>query len=284
MTNKQPHHWHEEQRRKPVHDWHIRRTGHGPNMLLLHGTGADGLSFDGMMPHLALHHDLLALDLPGHGLTKLGSRSRSGNVAMAQDIKGLLEELSFMPSYILGHSAGGVLAFELAQLLKPSRPVIIGINPSLAQFEGVAGWLFPMMARGMAINPFTPRIISMSLNDERIKKLLEGTGGTITKEMITRYARLGRKHEHVAGTLLMMAQWDLSKLLASFGSLQNEVVVITNQGDLAVPCKVGRDAASKLTHGQLIAIDHGGHLWHEASPKEAADQVLQATKRATPTG
>lgn len=284
MMAPQHHHWQEEQRRQPMHDWHLRRAGKGPIMLMLHGTGADGLSFSGMQPHLSKFFDLLALDLPGHGKTRLGSRSRSGNKAMAEDIKKLLDDMRVTPDYILGHSAGAVLALELTKLLTPALPKIICINPSLAQFEGVAGWLFPMMARGMAINPLTPRIISASLNDERIKKLLEGTGGEINEEMIKRYAQLGRLHEHVSGTLLMMAQWDLTQLLSELGHIQNEVVIITNAQDLAVPHKVGKEAAQKLPHAQLLALSDGGHLWHEEAPQEAAALIIESIKKGHPNG
>ena len=53
--------------------WHVQRmglpAGTAPAALLLHGTGASTHSWRSLMPLLALHFDVLALDLPGHAFT-----------------------------------------------------------------------------------------------------------------------------------------------------------------------------------------------------------------------
>jgi magnesium chelatase accessory protein len=49
--------------------WHVQRCGTGPVCLLIHGTGASTHSFRDLMPLLATHFDVIAIDLPGHGFS-----------------------------------------------------------------------------------------------------------------------------------------------------------------------------------------------------------------------
>jgi len=45
----------------------VHREGHGDPLLLIHGIGASHRCWSPVVPRLAEHHDVLALDLPGFG-------------------------------------------------------------------------------------------------------------------------------------------------------------------------------------------------------------------------
>jgi len=46
---------------------HVTRRGRGEPLLLLHGWALNGGVFNALLPALAQHHEVWALDLPGHG-------------------------------------------------------------------------------------------------------------------------------------------------------------------------------------------------------------------------
>ena len=94
-----------------------------------------------------LQHDIAAtlVDLPGHGLTKISTGQRSSLTYMAQDLLTLCQTLQFQPDFIVGHSAGAALALEMSKSL-PLKGVV-GLNPALSKFPGLAGVMFPMMAK-----------------------------------------------------------------------------------------------------------------------------------------
>ena len=60
--------------------------GEGPDIVLLHGTGASTHSWRALIPLLAERYRVTAIDLPGHGFTRLGARMRSSLECMAEDI------------------------------------------------------------------------------------------------------------------------------------------------------------------------------------------------------
>lgn len=92
---------------------HVRETGAGkPHLLLLHGLGATGDVWAGMLESAADRWPgrVIAPDLPGHGrsgpLKRYSFDALAAEVAQAVDRDG-----SFV---VLGHSLGGVIALALA--------------------------------------------------------------------------------------------------------------------------------------------------------------------------
>ena len=131
------------------HLWHVQDIGAGPLVLLLHGAGGATNSFRHLIPLLAQHYRIIALDLPGQGFSVLGARSRCGLDPVSDDIAALIRQEGWQPLAIIGHSAGGAIAQRLAEL-KPIKAVI-GINSALGAFEGLEGWLFPVMAKALDV-------------------------------------------------------------------------------------------------------------------------------------
>ncbi|MFI9330373.1 alpha/beta fold hydrolase [Kitasatospora sp. NPDC052868] len=91
-----------------------------PPLLLLHALGERGADWDGVLPQLAPHHRVYALDLRGHG----GSDrpARYGLELMRDDVVAFLDALGLARVDLVGHSMGGVVAYLLAQ----SHPERVG--------------------------------------------------------------------------------------------------------------------------------------------------------------
>lgn len=256
--------------RGPVHEWHLQECGSGEPVLLLHGAGGSVHSYRALLPLLARHYHVLAPDLPGHGFTRLGAQRRSGLEQMAEDIAALLATQEFRPRAIIGHSAGAAIALQLARQSPDIR--IVGINPALGKFEGMAGVLFPVMAKLLAAVPFTARLFSgTSARPDRIRALIEGTGSRIDAQGLDLYRRLVGCEAHVKGTLSMMAQWVLDDLLTALPTIDAPTLFITGSGDRTVPPRVARAAAARMPQAEVTAIDGHGHLIHEEIPARIAE-------------
>ncbi len=256
--------------RGPRHDWHVQQTGKGPDVLLLHGAGGSVHSFADLIPLLGRNARVFAPDLPGHGFTRLGGQRRSGLVQMAEDIAALCAQEGLAPQAIVGHSAGAAVALEMAR----SRPDvrIIGINPALSPFEGIAGLLFPAVAKLLAAVPFTSKLFSgASANPARIKALIDSTGSKLGPDALDRYRRLVSMERHVSGTLSMMAQWDLDPLLADLPTITNPTRFIVGAYDMTVPTRVANTAAQRMPNAEVITLQGLGHLAHEEQPENVAD-------------
>jgi len=78
--------------------------------MLIHGAGGSGHSWRDLILPLAETRDVVAIDLPGQGLTRAGTWRRSGLEPMTEDIAALCAAQGWRPDMILGHSAGAALA------------------------------------------------------------------------------------------------------------------------------------------------------------------------------
>lgn len=96
-----------------------RRLGqpHGPKLLALHGWLDNAASFTPIAPHFA-DHDLVALDLPGHGRSDHRAPGAWYHfIDYATDILAAVEALGWTRFSIIGHSLGGAIATVLAAAL-----------------------------------------------------------------------------------------------------------------------------------------------------------------------
>lgn len=262
------------------HRWHVQAAGpaDAPRVLLLHGAGGATHSWRGVLPDLARDHRVMAPDLPGHGFTRLGARWRSGLPAMAEDAAALMAAEDFAPDVIVGHSAGAAVALRLALDMARKPRLVIGFNAALGNFPGLAGWLFPIMAKMLAANPLTALVASRLSTEASVARLIEGTGSRIDAEGLALYGRLISDRAHVDGALRMMAQWSLDRLNADLPRLEVPALLIAAEKDLAVPPETSEQAAGRMQAGKAERWPGLGHLAHEEAPARAAEAIRAAAK------
>jgi len=254
------------------HLWHVQEIGSGPLLLLLHGAGGATHSWRNLIPWLAGYR-VVAIDLPGQGFTRMGSRRRCSIEAMAEDIASLCADQGWQPHAVIGHSAGGALALRLAEVLPVAR--VVGINAALGTFDGAAGWLFPLMAKLLAATPMVPQLFSrLSGTPDRVEALLASTGSKIDAAGRGQYLRLLQMSNHVDATLLMMAQWKLDGLLARLPEMAARVLLITGAVDATVPPGVSERAAVRSAGAISVNLPGLGHLAHEEDAAAVAAVVL----------
>ncbi|MFK7942778.1 MAG: alpha/beta fold hydrolase BchO [Paracoccaceae bacterium] len=272
-------------------DWHVQRMGQNegkaPVMLLLHGAGAATHSWRDLMPMLARTHDVIAPDLPGHGFSRAPAGTTSTLPGMANEITALLAAMDAHPNIIVGHSAGTAIALEMV-LSEPTRPdkttphTIIGLNAALAPFRGLAGVLFPPMAKMLALNPLAPWAFShMAGWSGQARRLIEGTGSRITPEGLGFYARMLATPRHVSGALAMMAHWDLEPMLDRLSKLAVPLELIVGSGDKAVPPDEAARLAARYSQITLHKNEGLGHLMHEEEPERFASMITALAAEAS---
>jgi magnesium chelatase accessory protein len=272
-----PAHWpnraHGRHIRTRPHDWWVVDTGKGPTLLLLHGAGASGHSFAPLLPFLTPHYRCIIPDLPGQGFTRAGARGRFGLDPTADDLASFCDLNHFTPAAIIGHSAGAAIALRLSEIL-PLQGVI-GINAALGTFEGLAGTLFPMLARGFASIPFLPSVIARTWgNAARVNGLLDGTGSTLGPEARAQYLALVQSPAHIDGALGMMSQWNLTPLASRLSGNLTPTLLLASAGDRTVPPRISRDAAARMPGAEYHELAGFGHLVQEEAPAAVAEVIL----------
>src|SRR5581483_12098483 len=92
----------------------VLETGDGPPLILVHGSGMSASTWAPLMPYLGRHR-LIALDLPGFGLSD--SFDYSGRALRAHavaQLTSLLDALDLERAPIVGTSLGGMWALCMA--------------------------------------------------------------------------------------------------------------------------------------------------------------------------
>ena len=255
------------------HRWHVQDFGDpaAPPLLLLHGAGGATHSWRGIAPLLAQERRVIAPDLPGHGFTKLGAMQRSSLDLMAQDLAALMARIGVSPVALVGHSAGGALALQMAR--QGHGRAVVGLNPALDSFRGVAGWLFPVMAKALALNPFVAPGFAAMASSRSVRSLVAGTGSTLDEDGLALYRACISDRAHVEGTLTMMAQWRLDGLRAALAGLDLPVLFLTGAEDRAVSPDTGARAASEMPRATHRTMPGLGHLAHEEAPDAVAAEI-----------
>ena len=249
------------------HRWHILDIGDGPNLLLIHGAGGSTPTWRDLIIPLSQTHRVIALDLPGQGFTKSGTKQRASLPYMAEDISALLDGQNWPIDAVITHSAGTAIALQMAANGALPKTKIIGINPALANFKGLAGVLFPMMAKLLALNPFTANLfVATSSSRSSVERLIEGTGSNIDPRGLELYTQLIGDRNHVDATLAMMAHWSLDALIDQLPEVANEVLFITGENDKAVPPDTADKVARTMQNARVVHMPKLGHLAHEEDP------------------
>ena len=248
-------------------DFHVQVGGAGEDVLLLHGAGASAHSFSGLAARLSARHRVIAPDLPGQGFSTLLPLEAVGLAPFAVYLRELMTALEATPRWIIGHSAGAALAAQYALDAETLPKGLFCINAAFNPFGSLAAPLFSKTAKWFARSSWLPRALaSPALRWRATGSMLADTGSTVDPLMSRCYDTLLGNPDHIAGTLRMMAGWDLPPLLDRLSSLQVPVWLAAAEGDRTISPERSTSVANNLPLARSVRIPELGHLAHEEEP------------------
>jgi pimeloyl-ACP methyl ester carboxylesterase len=268
-------------------DAHAARAGGaasadaGTGFVLLHGFGSQTLTWRHLMPALAGAGPVLAFDRPAFGLTERpmpGDWPRGANPYTAASQVGLT--IALMDAYgmdravLVGHSAGGSLALEVA-LAHPERVVgLVLVSPAVVRGGGAPAWSRPLLQ-----TPQMSRVGPLAMRQ---------LGGQPGEDFLrAAYADPSRLDPvDVAAYRLALrvndwdrALWELTKasrepqLLGHLGRVDVPVLVLSGAEDTIVPFEQSEQVAARLPRATLALVPDCGHVAHEECPGPTIDAV-----------
>lgn len=261
---------------------HYKIYGSGePVMILLHGFGASTFSWREVVAPLSQVGTVIAYDRPAFGLTE---RPLSGKwvgqnpysfEAQPDLLAGLMDALGIEQAILIGHSAGGTVAVQMA-LTYPQRVRGL-VLVDAAIFTGgraLPGWLDWLKETPQAnrLGPLLARSLQ-ERGDDFIRSSWHDPAG-VTQEVLAGYRKpLQVNHWD-------RALWELTKsarplnLPERLSELDMPVLVMTGDDDRIVPTEQGIALADQIAGAQLVVIADCGHLPHEERPQEFLAAVL----------
>jgi pimeloyl-ACP methyl ester carboxylesterase len=156
-------------------------AGSGEPVLLLHGGLGSAETFAPARAALAETHQVIAVDLHGHGRTALGDR-KIWLPDIGDDLAVLLDQLGYQQVDVVGYSFGGGIAFRLAvqHPEKVRRLVVIsaplsrdGFYPEMLPQQAQVG---AAMAELMKDTPMYRSYVAVAPNPDEFPRLLDAMG------------------------------------------------------------------------------------------------------------
>ncbi|MEZ5920072.1 MAG: alpha/beta hydrolase [Parvularculaceae bacterium] len=156
-------------------------SGKGEPLLVLHG-GLGSIHMFGMaLPALAEHHQIIAVDLHGHGRTQLGKRDIS-YADQGADMAALVSSLGYDQVDVVGYSFGGGVAFQFAVQNAAMVRRLVLVSTPMAQ-DGFFPEMLPQQAKvGAAMlptmkeTPMYSSYVAVAPNPDEFPRLLDQMG------------------------------------------------------------------------------------------------------------
>ena len=227
-------------------------------LMFLHGLGLDLTSWDNQFEEFGRNHDVMALDLPGHGLSD-GLESKPTLEGLAGAVTDVLAQLGVGPVHLGGASVGGMIA-QTAAVRHPglvrsltlvatsctfADPVRLAIRDRAAvtRAEGMA-----VIAASHLERWFTPGF------RERRPDVLDRLFKVLLRQDAELHASL----------------WDAVTMLDIQGlpGLACPTMVIVGENDPSAPAAAGQMIVDQITGAVLHIIGGSGHF----PPFEAAGE------------
>jgi pimeloyl-ACP methyl ester carboxylesterase len=115
---------------------HYVRGGSGPAVILIHGFPQDWSEYRAIMPRLAEHFTVIAIDLRGVGASTANPDGYDA-ANMAEDVQQLAAALKLERVYVVGHDIGAMVAYAFVRRYPESTRGAMILDQVL---PGIDGW------------------------------------------------------------------------------------------------------------------------------------------------
>ena len=260
-------------------DVHVKTSGQGePVFVLLHGFGSSLYTWNPVWESLSQQGRVIAFDRPGFGLTERPltweGQNPYGIDSQVDLVIGLLDHFGVEQAILVGNSAGGTVAMQVA-LEHPERvSSLILVDPAVYEGGGSPSWLRPLLATPQMrrLGPLVARQIL-----ERGPELIDlawHDPSQLKPEIIELYKKP-----------LQAENWDKalweftlasrpSNLTQRLEELDLPILVITGDDDRIVPTEDSIRLSNELPNAHLEIIADAGHVPHEERPVEFLEAVM----------
>lgn len=254
---------------------HYAEKGEGRPLVLLHGVTLRHDVWAPQFHQLADRYRVIAVDLRGHGESKVGSLGL-GLPRLADDLATLLESLDLRGAVVVGHSMGGMTVMRFcgdhrdvlgARVAAVALVATAARNPVPAWLDGparallAAGQAQVEMGKPLPTATLMPRpMVRLAFGDHPHPRAVE-----VVQSMIT-----SMDDANLLGSLEGIVEHDARSALRE---TRTPSLVAVGTRDLLTPVPAGRALARNLPGCEFVLLPRAGHQLMQERPTELAELI-----------
>lgn len=253
----------------------------GSPILLVHGFPESWWAFHKLIPLLAQHHRVYAVDLRGFGDSS-NAEGDYGSAASAEDLHQLIGDLAAGPMHVLGQDISGGVVYRLAATRPEDVLSLTAVETSLAGFgaemladvtKGGAWYI------GALVTPGIAQLLFAGREHEFIAGHLYPSYGAVapavTEADTTEFARTYARPEGLRGAVglyrSMLSEGGEMRALAAASLLSMPVLAIGSFGGPFTASALQEVSAKEISTTELAGV---GHYVAQEAPHQLAESML----------
>jgi pimeloyl-ACP methyl ester carboxylesterase len=210
-------------------------------LVLMHGAGGSHLSWRRQFDDLSREFRVIAIDLPGHGMSDGNGEVTIG--AHERCVTALINSLGLEQVVLGGHSMGGAIALEMA-MKDPDRVealMLVGSGARLRVLPAIFSMIrenFEVAVEGVTNFVFSPHASPELVNEEK-NLLRKASPDVLIKDF---------------------AACDSFDMMDKLGTVRAPVLIACGKDDRLTPPKYSEYMHEKLACSDLVLFDECGHM------------------------
>lgn len=253
----------------------------GRTLIFVHGFAASVHAWRPWIERLRNDYRLIAIDLPGHGLTEAPRNYRASVDSNAELVASLADHAGAARFVLAGNSMGG--AVSLVFVMKHPERLDGLVLVDAAGWPGEDGeqrggppGMFALfnnpIGRGI-IKWFDPRMFAPGgLKSAYLEEAL------VTRELVDRYGELALAPGHRDILLTQNSRSEVLSSAADFSGITVPTLVMSGEQDRLIPVDDSRAIAAAIPGAKLVTYPEGGHVPMEQLPDQSAGDLVAFLK------
>jgi pimeloyl-ACP methyl ester carboxylesterase len=252
--------------------YRARGASNAPVLLLLHGSNASYLTWEPWSKKLSDTFHVVAVDLPGHGLTGAVPNGDYTQEGMAKFVAEFADKMGFKTFALAGNSMGGGVAARFAEEHPNRVTKLILVDAGGLPFKFGSGEpLAFRIARIPVVNRVMLHVTPRSIVTEGLNKAIVHKE-VINDAMIDSYWDFARMEGTRQATLTRFSENEDTYVRDHTTAITMPTLILWGAGDQLIPVVTAHAWAKAVKGSKLIIYPATGHIpMEEVADQSAAD-------------
>lgn len=257
------------------------KTGNGDPLILIHTIRTQLDYFEEVIPQLAKHYTVYAIDLPGHGYSSIDTKASYDEPYFRSAVIAFIEKLDLKEVTLAGESIGGVLALTVASQLPSRIKQVVSSNPydyDRKYGDGVrrGNFLANFVISQFAI-PYVGAVVAALENILFLGIIMRGglkNRSWMPSNLLKEFDRVGRRkgYRHVErSTFAGWQSWGKAQSL--YSGVKAPVKLIYGEYDWSTLAE-RKDTAKLLGGISISTVANTGHFAFVDNPQKMIEILL----------